>query len=419
MTRKWLATVSMTVLLAGGFLAGCSSDNGSEDVKASDSNGKTTVVLAGWGGNPTESKLLEQTLTEFEDLNPDIDVKLEVISDQYMDVMKTRLIGNEGPDVFYLDALEAPAMIETGVIEPLDDYITDEFDVEDFEKPLLEAFKQDGVTYGLPKDYSTLALFYNKKLFKEAGVEVPTTWDELLEVSKALTKDKVYGFGVAPELARQYFVAEAFGGKVVEDDLANFGSDEVIKGLQVVIDQHNVDKTSVQASEVGSSWGGEMFGQERVAMVIEGNWTIPFLEETFPEVDYGTAEIPTINGEKGTMAYTVSYVMNAASEKKEASWKLIEYLTGKDGMETWTSKGYALPTRKSIADKLGYSDDELRGSLVSGAEYATVWANGVNLPIIMNNFNNQFISAFIGDRPLDEAIKEAEDQANSEIKAGQ
>lgn len=419
MKRKWLATVSMTALLVGGVLTGCSTDNGGEGNPTSgDSDEKTTVTLAGWGGNPTEQDLLEQTLAEFEEKNPNIDVKLEVIADQYMDVMKTRLIGGEGPDVFYLDAFEAPALIETGVLEPLDDYVTEDFDVEDFEKPLLDAFKQDGTTYGFPKDYSTLALFYNKTMFEKAGVEVPTTWEEMLVVSKALTSDGVYGLGVAPELARQYFVAENSGGKIVEDNMASFGSDEVIDALQVVIDQHNVDKTSAQASEVGASWGGEMFGQQKAAMVIEGNWSIPFLEETFPEVEYGTAEVPTINGKKGTMAYTVAYVMNAASEKKEASWKLMEYLTGKEGMETWTSKGYALPTRKSVAEKLGYADDELRGALVSGAEYATVWANGVNLPIIMNNFNNQFISAFLGDRPLAEALKEAEEQANSEIKAG-
>ena len=128
-------------------------------------------------------------------------------------------------------------------------------------------------------------------------------------------------------------------------------------------------------------------------MVIEGNWMIPFLQDTFPKIDYGTAEVPTINGKKGTMAYTVAYVMNAASEKKKASWELITY-TGKEGMETWTSKGYALPTRKSVAEKLGYAKDKKRGALVTGAAYATVWPEGKNLPIIMNNFNNQFIAPF-------------------------
>jgi multiple sugar transport system substrate-binding protein len=414
--KKWLATIGVTSMLFGSVLAGCSGGEKKVETNASGNSGeKVEITLAGWGGNPTEQKLLQQTLDDFEAKHPDIKVKLEVISEQYMDVIKTRLIGGEGPDVFYLDAFEAPALIESGVLEPLDQYVTEDFDVEDFEKPLLEAFQKDGKTYGFPKDYSTLALFYNKKMFEEAGVEVPKTWDELREVSKKLTKDGVYGFGVAPELARLYFIAESNGGDVVKDNKANFATPEVVKALQPIVDQHLIDKTSVEPKEVGANWGGEMFGQEKVAMVLEGNWAIPFLEETFPNVEFGTAEVPTINGKKGTMAYTVAYAMNAASEKKEAAWKLISYLTGKDGMKTWTSKGYALPTRKSVAAELGYDKDELRGPLVAGASYATVWQEGKNLPIIMNNFNNQFISAFLGERPLKEALKEAQETANKEI----
>lgn len=410
--KKWLASVGVTTMLIGGVLSGCS---GGSSGSSEDSGDNVEITLAGWGGNPSETRLLKEALDSFEEKHPNIKVKHEVISDQYMDVMKTRLIGGEAPDVFYLDAFEAPALIETGVLEPLDDYVTDEFNVDDFEQPLLEAFQKDGVTYGFPKDYSTLALFYNKKMFEEAGVEVPTTWDELREASKELTKDGVVGLGVAPELARMYYIAESLGGEVVKDNKANFGDEKVIEALQPIIDQRNTDETAAQASDVGANWGGEMFGQEKAAMVIEGNWAIPFLEDTFPNVEYGTAEIPTVNGEQSTMAYTVSYVMNAASEKKEASWKLIEYLTGPEGMEIWTSKGYALPTRKSVAEKLGFDQDEKRAALVAGASYATVWANGVNLPTIMNNFNNQFVSAFLGQRPLDEALKEAEEQANREI----
>lgn len=417
--RKWLSTVGIASVLMAGILTGCSGtkeSSGNKGKEGSGDSGKPVeVTLAGWGGNPTEEKLLKQVIEDFEAKHKDVKVKYEVISEQYMDVIKTRLIGGEGPDVFYLDAFEAPALIETGVLEPLDDYVTDDFDVEDFEKPLAEAFIQDGKTYGFPKDYSTLALFYNKKMLSDAGVEVPKTFDEFREAAKKLTKDGVYGFGVAPELARMFWIGESTGGDIVKDDKANFASDEVVSALQPIIDMHNVDKTAVEPKEVGVSWGGEIFGQGKAAMVIEGNWAIPFLADTFPDIEYGTAELPVVDGKKSTMAYSVAYVMNAASEKKEASWKLISYLTGKEGMETWTSKGYALPTRKSVAEKLGYDKDELRSALVAGASYATVWSEGTNLPIIMNNFNNQFMSAFLGKRPLGEALKEAEKQANSEI----
>ncbi|MGE8203000.1 ABC transporter substrate-binding protein [Heyndrickxia sp. NPDC080065] len=415
--KKWIASLGITSLLVGGILAGCSNDASTDkkDNKTGD-NKKVEITLAGWGSSPEESELLEQVLKDFEDKHPNIKVKHEVIADQYMDVVKTRLIGGEGPDVFYLDAVEAPALIETGVVEPLNDYVKDDFDVEDFEKPLVEAFQKDGKYYGFPKGYSTLALFYNKKMLKDAGVEVPKTWDELLEASKKLTKgNKVYGFGQNPELARTLFIAESHGGKVVVDNKANFADSKVVEALQPYVDQHLKDKTAAQPKDVGADWTGEMFGQGKAAMVIEGNWAIPYLDSTFKDIDYGMAEVPTINGNKGTMAFTVAYVMNAASEKKEAAWELMSYLTGKEGMETWTSKGFELPSRKSVAEKLGYDKDELRGALVAGAPYATVWSNGSNLPIIFNNFNNQFVNAYLGKEDLAKALKEAQDTANKEI----
>lgn len=420
--KKWGKVFGLSAILLGSVLTGCSSGTSSKDEAEQPDNAKSEkveITLSGWGASPEEQSLLKQTLDEFEAKYPNISVKLDVIADQYMDVLKTRLVGGEAADVFYLDAFEAPALIETGVLEPLDKYVTDDFEVNDFEKPLLEAFQLNGKTYGFPKDYSTLALFYNKTMLKEAGIDSPPkTWSEIQEMSKKLTKgDEVYGLGVAPELARNYFIAESLGGHVVKDNKANFASKKVIEALQPIIDQHNIAKTAASPKEVGANWTGEMFGQGKAAMVLEGNWSIPFLKNTFPDLDYGTAEVPTINGKKGTMAFTVAYVMNKNSEKKDAAWKLISYLTGKEGMKTWTSKGFALPTRKSVAEELGYDKDKLRASLVKGASYATVWANGTNLPIITNNFNNQFTSAFLGEQPLDEALKAAQKQANSEIDA--
>lgn len=444
--RKALSALLVLAVISVLVLAGCSkkddgaspspsaaggsspSASASASASASEepSHEPVTVTLAGWGSSPEEQDLLNQTLDEFRAKYPWITVNYEVIADQYMDVIKTRLIGGEGPDVFYLDAFEAPALIQSGVIEPLDGYVTPEFDVADFEEPLLNAFKVDGVIYGFPKDFSTLAMFYNKKDFADAGIaNPPATWEELADAAKKLTKkdgDKVtrFGFGVAPELARQMFMIEAFGGKVSDDQgNATFASEEALKGLQLVVDMKNKDGASGEPKEVGAGWGGEMFGQGKASIVFEGNWAIPFLQNNFKDLDFGTAELPTVNGKKGTMAFTVAYVMNKASKEKEAAWTLLSYLTGKEGMKTWTSKGFALPTRKSVAQELGYDKDPLRAALVAGAAYATPWQVGTTLPTITNNFNNQFLDAFLGNQPLADAMKKAQETANKEIAAAQ
>lgn len=442
MRKKWIAGTAfmLTSALALSACGSNSNDGGaspsaaapatssaSASTSPSASAEKVELTLAGWSSSPEEQALLQQVLDEFQTKYPNVKVKYEVIADQYMDVIKTRLIGGEAPDVFYLDAFEAPGLIEKNVLEPLDGYVTDDFDLGDFETPMVDAFKsKDGKMYGFPKDTSTLALFYNKKMFADAGIaNPPATWDELQADAEKLTKKSgskvsVYGLGQAPELARQMFMIQAFGGKLTDDEgMAAFNSPEGLKGLQLVIDQHLKAKTAGQPSDVGAGWGGEMFGQQKAAMVLEGNWAIPYLQTNFPDLDFATAEVPTVNGKQGTMAFTVGYVMNKESKHKEAAWQLISYLTGKEGMKTWTSKGFALPTRKSVAAELGYDKDPLRGALVAGGSYSTTWQAGTTLPTIMNNFNNQFIAAYSGQSSLEDAMKKAQDTANAEIKAGQ
>jgi multiple sugar transport system substrate-binding protein len=381
-----------------------------------------TIKLSGWAGNPLEQQLLKQLLKEFELQHPDIKVRYEVISDQYMDVITTRLIGEAAPDVFYLESLEAPFFMSQNVLEPLNSYITPEFDLEDFEESLLDNFKYKDDIYGLPKDYSTLALFYNKKAFAAAGLSSPpTTWDELRTYSQQLTgKLNRYGFGVTPQLSYQAYKIAAFGGRVIDENgYAAFASPEALRGLQLVVDQYQKDGSSAQATDVGTNSGTEMFGQNRVAMVIEGNWAIPYLETTFPQLEFATAEIPTINDKKGTMVFTVAYVMNKQSQHKSAAWELISFLTGKEGMAQWTGTGFALPTRTSVAARLGYDQDPLRSPLVAGIDYATTWQLGQYPAAISNNFDNQFISALLGQQPLSSAMLRAQNAANAQIRTSQ
>jgi multiple sugar transport system substrate-binding protein len=408
------------IIISHWAIAGC-------NAPGSDPRSPQTILnLAGWQSSTQEKKALEQLILDFEKENPQIDVKYEIINSQYMDVIQTRLAGDSAPDVFYLDALEAPALIEQGVLEPLDKYIPQNFDLQDFPPSLIKAFGDRGNLYGIPKDFSTLALFYNRNMFKAAGEkQPPKTWNELLTLSQKLTikspeGTQQYGLGIAPELGRQYFVIKAFGGNLVNSEgQAIFAKPESLKGLQLIVNQYQKDKSSTQPADVGANSGSDLFGQGKAAMVIEGPWAIPYLKQNFPNLDFATAEVPTINNKKGTMAYTVAYVMNKSAKDKQAAWKLIEYLTNKSGMKKWASSGLVLPSRKSTLKAINYDKNPLYGSFVRGTSYATIWQAGENLPIIMNNFNNQFLSAILGQQPLSAAMQKAQDTANKEIKATQ
>ncbi len=390
--------------------------------RSRDKNGEVEITLSGWQSNPIESRLLEEVIDQFEAKYPNIKVKHEVINSQYMDVIKTRLIGEVAPDVFYLDAFEAPLLMKYEVLEPLNSYIKPGFNVSDFEPTLINAFKRNGKIYGIPKDFSTLALFYDKTAFANANInQPPKTWNELIQYSKKLTLSEPngttrYGFGITPELPRQQFIIQAFGGELVDrNNYAVFATPESLKGLQLVIEQYRRDRSSAQPSDVGASSGDDMLGQGKVAMLLSGAWSIPYFKETFPNLKFATAEVPTINGKKGTMAYTVAYVMNRKSAHKEAAWKLIEYLTSEAAMRTSGNQGFALPSRRSVLAGLSSDRNSLYAPLIAGASYATIWQAGETLPTILTNFDNQFVSALIGQQSLKDAMQKAQDTANREI----
>lgn len=86
-------------------------------------------------------------------------------------------------------------------------------------------------------------------------------------------------------------------------------------------------------------------------------------------------------------------------------------------MQKWTGTGFVLPTRKSVAKNLGYDQDSLRSLLVAGVDYATPWQVGKYSSAMVNNFDNQFVSALLGQQPLKQAMMKAQNEANQQIKA--
>jgi multiple sugar transport system substrate-binding protein len=115
------------------------------------------------------------------------------------------------------------------------------------------------------------------------------------------------------------------------------------------------------------------------------------------------------------MLFSVAYVMNHQTKHQAEAWELISYLTGKKGMLKWAKTGFALPTRKSVVKQLDYDRDPLRLPLIKGTDYAIAWQMGEYPSIVINSFENQFISVLLGEQPLKQAMLKAENSANQKI----
>jgi len=358
---------------------------GGEGVEIDEDAITGSVRFSGFRSSDAEEELLQQVLDAFGEKYPNIEVTYEPIPEGYVEQMTAQFSAGEPPDLFYVQAEFANAWIEDGLLEPLDPYFAGnpEFDIEPFFDPLLAAFQFDGQTFGLPKDASPLALFTNPDLLAEAGVEPPTTWDELRSASEALTSDDVAGLCVGSELPRiGAFIYQAGGGIYNEDKTElTITEPEAVEGIDLYLELHEAGTLQTPA-DIGAGWCGEAFGQGQAAMTMEGNWLIPAMENDFPDTSYEIAELPQ-GAQQGNLAFTVSYSIGSDSENKDAAWVLLQYLTGPEGMAEWTSLGLALPSREDVEPAAG------REALVAGLEYATAYSFERSFPDVQGAFNNE------------------------------
>lgn len=411
-------------------LAACQADDGddgspgdgsdSEAPAASGSDGGATAecigegdaILSGWQASPEEGELLEEMFAGFEAACPDVSIDYQPVAGDYPQQMLANFSAATPPDVFYVDSAVAPEWIEEGFLLPLDDYIAESgMDTSQFYPGYLDAFRgPDGQIYGLPKDASTLALFYNPDMLEAAGVEPPTNWDELAAAAEALTSGDVTGLCLSPSLDRALAFIYQNGGAIYNDDFteATFDTPEVREAVEYYLGFFDND-TGKSPSELGSGWCGEALGQEKVAMVFEGNWLIPFMEGTFADVPFATAEMPA-GTEQATLAFTVSYSIGADSANPDAGWSLLNYLTGPEGMETWTSQGLALPSRQDVPVPEG------REALLAGAEYARPWSFTPSFADVSTAFNNAFTAAVEGSGGVDEIVSATQAAAEGTVQ---
>ncbi|MDQ3870515.1 MAG: extracellular solute-binding protein, partial [Chloroflexota bacterium] len=327
-----------------------------------------TVSLGGWKATPEEAKALEATLQAFQAKFPKIKVEYQPIGgDQYTTVMLTKLTSKQPPDLFYVNAEYAPDWIEQGVLQPLDDWIKGRnFDTSQFYEGYLQPFKgTDGKLYGLPKDGNTIAMAYNPDLLQKAGVSAPTTLDELVSVAQKLKGTGVkFPMCLNAALDRGLAFIYAQGGALLAPDgkAPAIDSAESKAAVQWYLDlfKNGLGET---AKNLGDDWCGKSLGEKKVAIVFEGGWLDPFMQQTYKGTKYSWAEMPA-GKTKATLGYTVSYSIGTDSKNKDAAWVLLTYLTGPEGMAKWTEGGVADPSRKDVKPAAG------KEILVKGGGYA-------------------------------------------------
>lgn len=379
-----------------------------------------TVQLSLWANLPSEQAALKDAIAAF-GRDTGITVRPQVITDKYMDVMRSRFAARKPPDVFYLDSHEAPAFIRAGVLEPWDEAAQQP---EDFPAQFLDAFRgPDRRLYGLPKDFSTLALYINTELLAAAGfkpADVPQDFIEMAAFAQALQSRLPRGrvaMLVEKDLARHLSALERCGPPLVgEQGQARLALNACgLAYLQTFVQGRRTGSIVNPREDLGSDSPGAAFGGGKVALMMEGNWVAASMRRDYPDVPFVTREMPRVNGQPHTMAFVVGWAVARQSTNKDAAFRFARFMNG-PRLEAWSRASGTLPTRLSVQRQMALDRDAVLRAHVAGARYATVWSRGIGLPIIDANFANQFVAALNGTLPLPEALAKAEAAANREIE---
>ncbi|SMF89937.1 multiple sugar transport system substrate-binding protein [Paenibacillus uliginis N3/975] len=416
---SWMTLVSIVALM-GTMLAACGG-NGSSDAdkeKGGDSPAKTTTLrFATWDSGDT-LKIEQEIARKFEEKNPGIKVQVEAYADGFDQKLAAGFGAANPPDVMYM--WDFPTYHQS--LEPLDSYASDDKDlnIDDFYQGLFNYGKIEDKLYGIPAGFTTRVVYYNKKLFDEAGIAYPKdgwTWDEFQEIAQKLTdkSKKQYGFGVRAEndtYDLQGLVWSNGGSFVSEDGKTIEGfmnSKETADAIQMLGDMIK-NGSAVLTGGKGQQSGEDIFKAGKIAIWESGIWPLEGFREA--GIDVGTVEMPAFPGKpvKGILAESALSIAKD-SKHKDLAWEFIKFYVSDEAIKMRVAD---LPVRVSVVNELKKDQDPLY------KPYYTMLERSDNTPAFLLNLKwnevNRQLSAAVesvmfgssAQEVLNQAVKDSE-----------
>jgi multiple sugar transport system substrate-binding protein len=367
MHRKWLSAV--TLMASGALLmAGCSSggsgkhtaSGGSATAPAASSatsaastakasNEDVTITYQVWAG--TQTPAMKEIAAAFEKENPGVHVKVQELPwPQYWSTLQTTAQGGTAPDVFWMLAQQIKPYASGKQLLDISDVVKQQnVDLSKYPQAVLKLYDQgDGKLYGLPKDFDTNGVWYNKAMFDAAGVSYPSadwTWDDFRKTAKALTKDGHWGVAAPIDYQGGYYnsIFQA-GGKVISDDgtKSEIDTPEAISGLKFWADLH-ADGSSPTLKQLSDTEAETMFEQGKVAMYVSGAyWALQLYNNAALRPKIGVAPLP-IGKQRATVTSGIMNVGYAGTKHPDIVKKFIIFASGEEAAQIQAKTGAVLP----------------------------------------------------------------------------
>lgn len=355
--RKWLGLLLIIVLLA---LSACAAPAAAPAAPAAEdaaapaadavepSGEQVTITYAIWDNNqlPAHEKIIEA----FEAQHPNINVEPQVVPwGDYWTKLQTAVAGGEAYDTFWMNGPNFPVYADKGVLMDLQSLIdADALDMAKYPQALIDLYSYDGNVYGLPKDFDTIALFYNKDIFDQAGVAYPDatwTWENLTEAAQKLTDAEagVWGFASTLEDQSNYwnFIYQN-DGQVINEDGSQVMFDEpaTCQALQYaysfVADGSSPDGATMSSVDPST----QLFPGGKLAMITAGSWMVKPYVESGLNID--VAPLPK-GVQNATIIHGLGNVIWSGTQYPQEAWEWIKFLGSEEAATIQAESGTVIP----------------------------------------------------------------------------
>jgi multiple sugar transport system substrate-binding protein len=386
-------SISLTIISCLLVLSACSaqpSSPNSPSEKNDTGSQKNTTIRVGTWDTATGLEAFNQIVQEFNKTNPNFKVLIESSPDQYTTKILTQIAGGDAPDIITVPVDDLRRFYEVKATTDLTPYMEADKEIKPdiFMEDILNTGKFDGEYHYLPKDWSNMAVYYNKKMFDQAGVPYPKagwTWDDFYAAAKKLTVkqgNKIIQWGAMTRGADSYManvLINAWGGQLISPDGTKFdgymNNDAVVKALEFYRNMYFGDTVLPSPTETNAFQGIDMFGSQRVAMWVSGRWFVTQYNKT-PGLEYATAPLPVgPKGPSNTLFYA-GFAISSTSKNKDAAWQFLKFLAGPVGSKIMTSNGFSAV--KQVTKELGQSDDPIFKSWLDTAEFIKTGPGNIN-----------------------------------------
>lgn len=420
MNLKKIMVLALTIVLVSSLLVGC---GGNDDAGSKGESDDVTLTFGLWDKH--QLVVMEEIAEEYEKENENITIEFQLTPyGQYWTKLETAATGEALPDIFWMNGPNIVKYATNDMMLSLDELIEeDNIDLSLFPQGLVDLYTVDDELYGMPKDWDTTALWFNKQIFDDYGVDYPTddwTWDDMIEAARKLTdEDKgIYGLNAGTDSQEiLYNTIAQSGGEIISDDMTKSGYDspEAISGTQRWVDviDEGLSPTLEQQADTN---GYEMFKAGKVAMIYAASWNIPvFLESDLVRDDIDLVVMPLIE-ERAASIHGLANAISAKTEHPEEAWDFVKYLAGKDANEIWAESGTIIPARMDVLDIWKDVHPELNlQAYVDTLDHSIMHPVSINTPK-WNEYEKDYLNLmWSGELSVEEGLKKLAEDMNEAL----